>query len=352
MSSHEPEKVYNPTTNPSGVRCSIQDYMVNILGLRKPQYWGAVERSIGHGFANRPYDNVGVLYGLRALQAGTITTAQFVDLNVKVGATDIDYGSQATRVEGEPEGLDAAHRSGMLDDASNLDQVPIIDIPNPGDNYDIHDKWKSWALRARLDKANGHHDNHLIWYGPDRSGMAFNVGDGNAFLLMDKWLTAVAADHRDVPREQKVREDKPNDPLARDRCDLPTQETCNTLMSPYGSVRMGAGDSSASDVMKCQLKPLVASDFTPIQFTAAQWTALKATFPTGICDYAKPGVGQQRTVAWSTYDVTGGRPLGPAPTSVPLDGPAPDVPEAPLAIVLPLVAAALLVGGARMRAAR
>ena len=29
------------------------------------------------------------------------------------------------------------------------DLVPIIDIPNPGDNYDIHDKWKSWSIRAR-----------------------------------------------------------------------------------------------------------------------------------------------------------------------------------------------------------
>ena len=352
MSSHEPQKVYNPTTNPGGVRCSIQDYMVNILGLRKPQYWGPVERSIGRGFANRPYDNVGVLYGLHALEAGTITAAQFVDVNVKVGATDIDYGSQAARVEGEPEGLDAAYRSGMVDDASNLDQVPIIDIPNPGDNYDIHDKWKSWALRSRLDKANGHHDNHLIWYGPDRSGMAFNVGDGNAFRLMDKWLTAIEADKRDVPREQKVRQDKPNDPLAHDRCDLPTQETCNTLMAPYGSVRMGAGDGSASDVMKCQLKPLVQSDFTPIQFTAAQWTALNATFPTGVCDYTKPGVEQKPTVAWSTYDVTGGRPLGAAPVSEPFTDPGTDVPETPLAILLPVVAAVLLAFGVRARSAR
>lgn len=352
MSSHEPEKVYNPTTNPGGVRCSIQDYMVNILGLREPQYWGPVEKKIGHGFANRPYDNVGVLYGLHALQAGTITTAQFVDLNVKVGATDIDYGSQTARVEAEPVGLDAAHRSGMLDDASNLDRVPIIDIPNPGDNYDIHDKWKSWALRARLDKANGHHDNHLIWYGPDRSGMAFNVGDGNAFLLMDKWLTAIEHDTSAKSLEQKVRDDKPNDPLARDRCDLPTAESCNTVMSPYGSVRMGAGDSSASDVMKCQLKPLVASDFTPIQFTAAQWTALQATFPNGVCDYTRPGVGQRPAVPWQTYDVTGGRPLGAAPVSEPLDAVTPVVPEVPWVVLLPLLGAAVLVGGQRLRSAR
>jgi len=38
-----------------------------------------------------------------------------------------------------------------------------------------------------------------------------------------------------------------------------------------------------------------------------------------VCDYSKPGVGQQPTVAWQTYQtrrgrhVYGGRPLGPAP---------------------------------------
>jgi hypothetical protein len=38
-----------------------------------------------------------------------------------------------------------------------------------------------------------------------------------------------------------------------------------------------------------------------------------------VCDYARPGVDQQPTVAWQTYQddagdvITGGRPLGPAP---------------------------------------
>jgi pimeloyl-ACP methyl ester carboxylesterase len=351
MDSHEPERVYNPTTNPTGVRCAIQDYMVNILGTRAPEYWGAVERQIGRGFANRPYDNVGLLYGLKALKAGTITRQQFVDLNVKVGATDIDFGSQATRVAAEPAGLDAAYRSGMVNEANNLDRVPIIDIPNPGDNYDIHDEYKSWAIRARLDAANGNHDNHVLWYGPDRSGMAFNVGDGNAFVLMDQWLTTMEHDQRDVPLEQKVVDAKPAG--AHDRCDLPDPNTCKTLMGPYGSVRMGAGDSPASDIMKCQLKPLARTDFGAIAFTDAEWTSLQATFPDGVCDWTKPGVGQQQTVAWQTYEnKAGGEPLGAAPVSEPLDAPPPDVPEVPATILLPLVAAALLVGGRRLRSAR
>ena len=66
MSSHEPERVYNATTNPKGVRCAIQDYFVNVLGNRPPSRWGAVEKKIHRGFANRPYDTVGVQYGLAA----------------------------------------------------------------------------------------------------------------------------------------------------------------------------------------------------------------------------------------------------------------------------------------------
>jgi hypothetical protein len=311
---NHPELVYNATTNPGGVRCSIQDYMVNILGTRAPEYWGAAEKKIGRGFANRPYDNVGVQYGLKALMAGTITPEQFVDLNNKVGAPDIDYGTQPTRVAAEPEALTATYRSGMVNETNNLDQVPIIDVPNPGDNYDIHDKWKSWSIRARLDAANGNHDNEVIWYGPDQQGMAGNAGDGNAFLLMDQWLTKIEQDRRDVSLEQKVREDKPAG--AHDRCDLPTQETCNTLMGPYGSVRMGAGESVASDIMKCQLKPLVRSDYTPIQFTDAEWTELQQAFPTGVCDWSQAGVAQQLNNTWQSYDDgPGGQPLGPAPQS-------------------------------------
>jgi hypothetical protein len=316
MQDHEPERVYHPVTNPGGVRCSIQDYMVGIFGTRPPQRWGPVEQTIQQGFANRPYDNVGVQYGLRALQAGDITPAQFVDLNAKVGAVDIDYGSQPQRVEADPGALSTAYRSGVVNEANNLDLVPIIDVPFPGD-VDIHDKYKSWALRARLDAANGHHGNHVIWYGPGAGGWAFNADDGNAFLVMDEWLAAIEGDHRDVPREQKVVENKPAG--AVDRCDFPDSGVCTALFGPKGaSTRWGAGGGIATDVVKCQLKPLQRSDYFPILFTDAQWAQLRSAFPTGVCDWTRPGVGQQHAVSWQTYQAgPGGQPLGPPPQSQP-----------------------------------
>src|SRR4051812_22569919 len=81
---------YNAETNPGGVRCSIADAAINLLGPRPSSLWTPQEQEIGHGFAGVPVDNVGVQYGLGSLQKGQITPAQFVDLNKKVGGLDID----------------------------------------------------------------------------------------------------------------------------------------------------------------------------------------------------------------------------------------------------------------------
>src|SRR5207248_1811647 len=105
---NEPAKVYDPVKNPEGLRCSLQDYMSNIFGFRPPDAWGPVEQQIGRGFAGRPYDNVGLQDGLRALIAGSISPAQFVDLNAKIGSRDIDYNVQPTRVAADPFALTAA----------------------------------------------------------------------------------------------------------------------------------------------------------------------------------------------------------------------------------------------------
>ena len=82
--------VYNPDTNPGGVRCTMQDYMESIFGPRPQSEWTAPEKKIGHGFANRPWGNEGVQYGLKALQDGQITPDEFVDLNAKIGGLTID----------------------------------------------------------------------------------------------------------------------------------------------------------------------------------------------------------------------------------------------------------------------
>jgi hypothetical protein len=61
-----------------------------------------------------------------------------------------------------------------------------------------------------------------------------------------------------------------------------------------------------------------------VSFTDDQWSRLKKAFPTGVCNYGKPGVDQQKTVTWLTYQdahghvIYGGKQLGAAPRSQPL----------------------------------
>src|SRR5690606_16576163 len=62
--------VYHPERNPRGARCTITDMRANIYG-RDPET----------GFGRRPLDNIGVQYGLGALNAGAITLDEFLDLN-------------------------------------------------------------------------------------------------------------------------------------------------------------------------------------------------------------------------------------------------------------------------------
>ena len=58
-----------------------------------------------------------------------------------------------------------------------------------------------------------------------------------------------------------------------------------------------------------------------VAFTPGQWSTLQATFPDGVCDFSKPGVGFTPTVAWLTYaGGPGGMPLPAAPRSQSGDG--------------------------------
>ena len=68
-------------------------------------------------------------------------------------------------------------------------------------------------------------------------------------------------------------------------------------------------------LLKCQLKPVALADYTGISFSAGQQARLLAAFAGGVCDWSRPGVGQQEPVSPQTYQAgPGGVPL-PAPVS-------------------------------------
>lgn len=316
-------KAYDPQSNPTGVRCDLTDYMVNELG-RRPQ----------DGFANRPADNVGVQYGLAALLQGAITPAQFADLNAKIGGRDIDYNPTTTRTTADPPALPVAYRGGLVNEGNNM-HLPIIDLRGH-DDIEIHHDYRSYVMRARLDRSNGTHANQVIWTGPlplagDTTFASGELSAGTAdvanlpfpsqaLTVMDQWLAAIEADSRDIPYAQKVIADKPA--AAVDECTdgagnvITDQTVCHTLYPFFEEPRMVAGEPFTGDVIKCRLKPLSRSGYFPVQFTDAEWAQLQQVFPGGVCDYTKPGVDQQPTIAWMSYAAgPGGKPIGSSPVS-------------------------------------
>jgi Tannase-like family of unknown function (DUF6351) len=318
---------YEPTSNPGGVRCSIQDAAINVFGPRVPDVWSANEKKLGRGFAGVPVDNVGVQYGLAALRAGKILPSQFVDLNEKLGGLSIDIQQTPARITADRPALARAYRSGMINEANNLGQTAIIDCrgPDPGA---FHDAYRAFAMRARLDRANGNHANQVIWEGP-----TLIIGDTrceyNSFLAMDGWLSAVEKDKGKGTLPEKVARDKPAD--VTDRCYDGTgaklsDQLCGEAVVPlYGTPRTVAGDALSTDTNKCRLKPLDRKDdYGAVPFTDDQWASLQKLFAGGVCDYSKPGVDQQDTIPWLTYQdrkgkvVYGGKKMGPAPVSKPL----------------------------------
>jgi Tannase-like family of unknown function (DUF6351) len=315
---------YNPMTNPGGVRCTIADAAINVFGPEPSVLWSANERKIDRGFVRDPIDNVGAQYGLGALESGEITPAQFADMNAAVGGVDIDTNPTTARIDatGSPS-LARAYRTGMINEANNLNQTAIIDCrgPNPGA---FHDAYRAFAVRARLDREFRTHANQLIWEGPEPLE-ADKDCELNSFIAMDRWLHAIEHDnsHRSLPK--KVVVDKPSD--LTDECYSGTGTKLSNSLCPTGVVnvegtpRTVAGDAITTDDNKCQLKPLNRASYGGVTFTDAVWAELEKTFPSGVCDFSKPGVGQQPTIPWMTYQDTrgrviyGGRKMGVPPVS-------------------------------------
>lgn len=317
-----PELLYNAATNPGGVRCGVVDYMINVFGPRTPEVWTANERMLNRGFGGLAVDNVGVQYGLGALRSGLITTAQFVDLNSKIGGLSIDILQQPARTVADPLALVRAYRTGAINTTTHLDKVPIIDGRGPDPGI-AHDAVHVLHTRLRIEATHGHNDNHVIWEGPTAL-----IGDAmfaiNALAAMDRWVAAMEADTSAAPLAAKVINNKPAD--IGDACYNGSGVKASDGLCPpgvvpkYSTPRIVAGDSVKALTNKCQLKPLNRSDdYGLVPFTDAQWAQVQAAFPDGVCDFSQPPVGEGPTLAWLTYQnadgsvIYGGEPLPPPP---------------------------------------
>ncbi len=311
-STPDPDRDYIPVVNPDGCRATVNDLQVNVWGRRAHD-----------GFAKRPIDNVGVQYGLEALNLpignpGKITMAQFLDMNLKIGGVDIDGVPTLGRTRTDSGVSKIAYRSGNINDGQGLAQAAIINLAAPL-NVEIHTPYHAYALEARM-AAIGHHDNHTIWH---------NAPSGTAFSTMDAWLTAVEGDASGDPLPTKIKNNRPAtvyDSCWGDGAQGPLPDGVqgplgNCAPQVFGDSRLNAGMSAQHDTLECQLKPINAVDYagaSPLGATAADLALLAAIFPQGVCDYTKPPKDVVPSVQWLTYESgPGGQPLGNPPTSTP-----------------------------------
>ncbi len=271
---------YDPLTHPTGIRGTVYDAAKNIYGVDKSS-----------GFALRPFDNVGVQYGRDALANGAISTEQFLLLNEKIGGYDQDANYVATRTVGDRGAMRRAQQSGLqLGGNGGLASIPVFDVSGIyNDDAGYHYQWFHFALRERMARMNGDTDNHVMWRGN-------LVPAGAAWDSFIQWVSSYTADARKGTQREKVIRNKPT----QDGCwsgnnfvaeaqTLSSQANsmCNALFPSWTSPRLVAGGPVAANIMKCSLKPVDRADYAPM--TDAQFDRLKATFPSGVCDWTRRG---------------------------------------------------------------
>ncbi|MEO3889468.1 DUF6351 family protein [Nonomuraea sp. B5E05] len=300
---------YHPENNPTGARCDVYDHTVNVYG-RDPRT----------GFARRPLDNTGIQYGLGALRDKAITVEQFLDLNERIGGFDADANHVPERTRADLAATRAAYRSGrLLNAGAGLARMPMIDYRAYTDDApggDIHMRFQSFSTRERLLKANGTFGNQVMLVEDNRYG-GFSLNSPvllDALTQMDRWLTAIAADHRPGRPADRVVRNKPRE--LTDACWTRDPEprkitepqvagngttTCNTLYPVWTSPRLVAGGTMANDIVKCRLGPIDPAGYgTPL--TKPQLDRLRKIFPGGTCDWSAPGIGQQGLAGtWQSF---------------------------------------------------
>jgi hypothetical protein len=282
----------------------LQDNQVNV--------WG---RDPATGYARRPFDNVGVQYGLAAFNSGVISAEKFLDLNEYVGGYDINGSIVPTRTVADRETLRIAYQTGRVNSGSHLSSIPIIDIRRYADRQasgdaNTHDRVRSLIMRERIKDATKSQARNMVIL-THESFAAYSAALLQAVLDIDRWLDNISRDKSGQNALAKVVRNKPA--VLVDACwtadgkkiEEPASYRgpgrCNQLFPAHGNPRIAAGAPLTDDVLKCMLKPVNAADYQR-SLTAEQLTRLKSIFPQGVCDYTRPGVQQSdNSQGWRRY---------------------------------------------------
>jgi hypothetical protein len=328
--------------NPTFTNVSDLDKLAQGAAGVEWTHWGDLVNIYGvgaDGFARSPWDNAGVQYGLQALVDGTITPAEFLDLNARVGswkepaqmvtegypfagaATPLNFDpwsarnmnlspdggvTPAPRRSGDLAAIRAAYASGMRFDG-HID-IPVIDWRHYlEEQLDMHHSHQSFATRRRLELARGDADNQVIWFTDARPFVAFDQTP-EAFEVIDEWMANLRAHP-----ERGVAGNRP--PRAVDRCfttlgqeiaagdhvwdgilDDEPAGACTQLFPIRKSSRIVAGGPIEGGIFKCALQSVDAAIGAGVYGSwvpsDAERARLVQIFPDGVCDWSRGDVGR------------------------------------------------------------
>lgn len=298
------DQAYDPETNPDGLRCTMQDTYPQVFDTDPVT-----------GFAERPVDNTGVQYGLKALNEGVIDVDEFLDLNEAIGGMDLDANFMPERMQADPATIERLYETGRITSGGPLLEIPVIVTNTYTDSEgDIHDRFRMFSMNERLMGDDGEQaPGYVMWTRPspeDDSLTEQLAGAGRsgvpATRLLDQWATALAADDSGDPIAQKLAAARPEG--AVNTCfDLEGEVVASggdiyddpgPCTDPYpvgDDPRTAAGAPLADDVIKCTLQSVddaIGGGTYEVDLTDAQVERLRAVFGAGVCDWRVPGVGQ------------------------------------------------------------
>ena len=352
-------QVFNPAwTNQQYIDAlNLYRYPADVIASIKWTHWndlGNIYPQDENGFAANTWDNVGVQYGLRALQSGTITAQEFLDLNACVGGWKspqdmvLGYypwdptadtatldpwdqrnmrlspscnkvgGLPAPRTQGSIRAMHAAYNAGQVFEGRL--NIPVFDIRYYLEPIlNMHHSQASFAARARMIKARGNADNQVIWNvgcDLDQVNLSENCSydpTGDVLDIMDDWMSHI----RGGSLEQVIK----NKPAAAvDACfnndgsllyagmdawdgvlNKRPAGPCTTAYPILSTSRIQAGGPQRDDIFKCALKPVSKAlhdgTYAGVKFNAAQRQQLRRIFSTGVCDYSQGDVGKPK-LSW------------------------------------------------------
>lgn len=290
------------------------------------------------GYARNTWDNVGVQYGLGALVNGDLSPSEFLDLNAFVGGwkdqadmvqegcpfinelcgdaqqfdpwsarnmtLSVDGETPAPRTEADEGAIDAVLGSGLY--FTGQLEIPTIDWRNYREReLDMHNSVQSFATRQRLRDAGAAEGNMVIWFTDivpferrfDQTGLALEVIDAwMANLANNPGMSVVAARparavdscfdadgeliYAGADAWWGILDDHPAGP-------------CTQRFQVYSTSRMVAGAPITGDVYKCALQSvddaIAGGIYGQWQPSASERARLMQIFPTGVCDYSRPG---------------------------------------------------------------